>query len=33
MKQVDQTTGEDISAKLAEEKRQRDDAKATQPAQ
>jgi polyribonucleotide nucleotidyltransferase len=35
MKQVDQTTGEDISAKLAEEKRQRDEAKAaqTQPAQ
>jgi polyribonucleotide nucleotidyltransferase len=35
MKQVDQTTGEDISAKLAEEKRQRDDSKATQtqPAQ
>jgi polyribonucleotide nucleotidyltransferase len=28
MKQVDQVTGEDISAKLAEEKRQRDDAKA-----
>jgi polyribonucleotide nucleotidyltransferase len=33
MKQVDQTTGEDISGKLAEEKRQRDDAKAAQPAQ
>jgi polyribonucleotide nucleotidyltransferase len=35
MKQVDQTTGEDISTKAAEEKRQRDDAKATQaqPAQ
>ncbi len=33
MKQVDQTTGEDISGKLADEKRQRDDAKATQPAQ
>jgi polyribonucleotide nucleotidyltransferase len=35
MKQVDQTTGEDISGKLAEEKRQRDDTKATQtqPAQ
>ena len=29
MKQVDQTTGEDISAKLAEERRQRDAAKAT----
>jgi polyribonucleotide nucleotidyltransferase len=28
MKQVDQVTGEDISAKLAEERRQRDDAKA-----
>ncbi|HXR86586.1 MAG TPA: polyribonucleotide nucleotidyltransferase [Stellaceae bacterium] len=35
MKQVDQTTGEDISAKLAEERRQRDEAKAAQaqPAQ
>jgi polyribonucleotide nucleotidyltransferase len=35
MKQVDQTTGEDISTKLAEERRHRDDAKATQaqPAQ
>jgi polyribonucleotide nucleotidyltransferase len=33
MKQVDQTTGEDISGKVAEEKRQRDDAKAAQPAQ
>ena len=35
MKQVDQTTGEDISGKGAEEKRQRDDVKApqTQPAQ
>ncbi|HWE76333.1 MAG TPA: polyribonucleotide nucleotidyltransferase [Stellaceae bacterium] len=35
MKQVDQTTGEDLSAKLAEEKRHRDDAKAaqTQPAE
>jgi len=33
MKQVDQVTGEDISGKLAEEKRQRDDAKAAQPAQ
>jgi polyribonucleotide nucleotidyltransferase len=35
MKQVDQTTGEDLSAKLAEEKRHRDEAKAaqTQPAQ
>ena len=29
MKQVDQTTGEDISAKLAEERRQRDGAKAS----
>jgi polyribonucleotide nucleotidyltransferase len=29
MKQVDQTTGEDISAKLAEERRQRDAAKAS----
>src|SRR5262249_3855754 len=27
MKQVDQTTGEDISAKLAEERRQRDEAR------
>ncbi|HEX4195029.1 MAG TPA: polyribonucleotide nucleotidyltransferase [Stellaceae bacterium] len=35
MKQVDQTTGEDISAKVSEEKRHRDDAKTaqTQPAQ
>ncbi len=35
MKQVDQTTGEDISGKLAEEKRTRDESKAaqTQPAQ
>jgi polyribonucleotide nucleotidyltransferase len=35
MKQVDQTTGEDISAKLAEERRQRDESKAAQaqPAQ
>ena len=35
MKQVDQTTGEDISAKLAEERRHRDDAKTpqAQPAQ
>ncbi|HLI20883.1 MAG TPA: S1 RNA-binding domain-containing protein, partial [Stellaceae bacterium] len=32
MKQVDQTTGEDISGKLAEERRHRDEAKATQPA-
>ncbi len=32
MKQVDQATGEDISAKLAEERRQRDEAKAVQPA-
>jgi polyribonucleotide nucleotidyltransferase len=30
MKQVDQATGEDISAKLAEERRQRDDSKAAQ---
>ncbi|MGH6968160.1 MAG: S1 RNA-binding domain-containing protein, partial [Stellaceae bacterium] len=29
MKQVDQATGEDIGAKLAEERRQRDAAKAT----
>ncbi|HEX3973288.1 MAG TPA: polyribonucleotide nucleotidyltransferase [Stellaceae bacterium] len=35
MKQVDQTTGEDISGKLAEDRRHRDDAKTaqTQPAQ
>jgi polyribonucleotide nucleotidyltransferase len=35
MKQVDQTTGEDISGKPSEEKRQRDDSKAsqTQPAE
>ncbi|HEX4192355.1 MAG TPA: polyribonucleotide nucleotidyltransferase [Stellaceae bacterium] len=32
MKQVDQTTGEDISGKLTEERRQRDDSKAPQPA-
>ncbi|HXS39251.1 MAG TPA: polyribonucleotide nucleotidyltransferase [Stellaceae bacterium] len=30
MKQVDQTTGEDISAKLVEERRQREDSKAAQ---
>ncbi|HEY3918088.1 MAG TPA: polyribonucleotide nucleotidyltransferase [Stellaceae bacterium] len=32
MKQVDQATGEDISTKLADERRQRDDVKAAQPA-
>jgi polyribonucleotide nucleotidyltransferase len=32
MKQVDQTTGEDISGKLAEERRHREDVKAPQPA-
>ncbi len=32
MKQVDQTTGEDISGKLGDERRHRDDAKAPQPA-
>jgi polyribonucleotide nucleotidyltransferase len=32
MKQVDQVTGEDISGKLGEERRHRDDAKAPQPA-
>jgi polyribonucleotide nucleotidyltransferase len=32
MKQVDQTTGEDISGKLGDERRQREDVKAAQPA-